>query len=156
MEVRNNRVFVPLSPIRRSLFGTTTPTNGMNALKSIGNVTHFKTPSKKHQTNATPKRSHTPHEQLVDHISSPLMCETDGTTPNMHSILEETFTVMSILKEIKMQKYASLFASEEVDLFVFLMLNADDMVELGIEEADRPILLNAIHCYTEFFGTPEF
>lgn len=73
----------------------------------------------------------------------------------MHSILEETFTVMSILKELKMEKYASLFAKEEVDLLVFLMLDADDMTELGIDAADQPIIMNAIHCFTEFFGTPD-
>lgn len=62
---------------------------------------------------------------------------------------------MSILKEIRMEKYIALFAREEVDLFVFLMLTHDDLVELGIDEADRKILLNAVLCYTEFFGNPE-
>lgn len=54
-----------------------------------------------------------------------------------------------------MEKYTALFAREEVDLFVFLMLTHDDLVELGVDKADRKILLNAVHCYTEFFGNPE-
>lgn len=70
------------------------------------------------------------------------------------SLLEETFTVMSILKEMHMEKYMALFAREEVDLFVFLTLNSNDLAELGIDGADRSILLNAIGCYTEFFGNP--
>lgn len=70
------------------------------------------------------------------------------------SLLEETFTVMSILKEINMQKYASLFAKEEVDLFVFLLLTHEDMIELGIEKDDHAILMGAIECFTEFFGSP--
>lgn len=72
-----------------------------------------------------------------------------------YSILEETFTVISILKEINMQKYAALFVREEIDLYVFLLLTMDDMVELDIDEADRPILMNAIHCYTEFIGNSD-
>lgn len=71
------------------------------------------------------------------------------------SIFEQTFTVMSILKEIHMQKYALLFTQEEVDLYVFLMLTHHDMAELGIEEADRPILMKAIQCYNDFFGNGE-
>lgn len=70
------------------------------------------------------------------------------------SLLEETFTVMSILKEIHMEKYMALFVREEIDLYVFLSLNYNDLAELGIDEADRSILLNAVHCYTEFFGNP--
>lgn len=85
--------------------------------------------------------------------SSPCLNVSHNATP--HSLLEETFTVMSILKEINMQKYANLFAREEVDLFVFLMLTYEDMIELGIEEGDRAILMGAIHCFTEFFGNPE-
>lgn len=85
-------------------------------------------------------------------FASPSLNATHNATP---SLLEETFTVMSILKEINMQKYASLFAKEEVDLFVFLMLTYEDMIELDIEEGDRAILMGAINCFTEFFGNPE-
>lgn len=57
---------------------------------------------------------------------------------------------------MNMQKYANLFVKEEVDLFVFLMLDIHDMIELGIEEEDRPILMRAINFYTEFFGKPTY
>lgn len=158
MEVRNNRVVVPLSPIRRTLFGAKTPPAiEIKSPNSTGNVTQFKTPQLSRRTSATPKRSQTPYEhfEAVNHISSPHLSNENGTTPNMHSVLEETFTVMSILKELKMEKYASLFAREEVDLLVFLMLDADDMNEIGIDTADQPIIMNAIQCFTEFFGTPD-
>lgn len=97
----------------------------------------------------------TPHvrQNLPDSIaSSPVGFSNDISTM---SLLEQTFTVLSILKEINLEKYAILFAKEEVDLLVFLLLTPEDLVELGIEEEDRDILLNAVRCYTEFFGTPD-
>lgn len=136
---------------------------------------HLKTPQQKYSLCATPQRYTQTHLTVesaaaaaahygnasaatgyqYDYytpMSSPCLNVSHNTTPGL---LEETFTVMSILKEINMQKYANLFAKEEVDLFVFLMLTYDDMAELGIEEGDRPILMGAINCFTEFFGNPE-
>lgn len=141
---------------------------------------HLKTPQQKYSMYTTPQRYTQTHlsvdsaataaaaagfasasaaavEFQYDHFApsfqSPGLNVSHNATPG--GLLEETFTVMSILKEINMQKYANLFAREEVDLFVFLVLTYEDMFELGIEEGDRPILMGAINCFTEFFGNPE-
>lgn len=69
--------------------------------------------------------------------------------------IEGTHTVLSILKQINMQKYSDLFAEEEIDLLVFLMLTEEEMVEIGIEEDDRPVFIHAINCYSNFFANAE-
>ncbi|XP_055323387.1 uncharacterized protein LOC129578603 [Sitodiplosis mosellana] len=145
IEARNNRLVVPLTPIRRSLFREVSPSPHIEieTPKASHNGSHIFTPNW-----LTPKAFGTPAGQVV----SPQLMHNDFTPS---TLLEETFTVMSILKEINMEKYATLFAREEVDLLVFLMLTRNDMIELGIDEADHIILLNAIRCYTEFFGNPE-
>lgn len=115
----------------------------------------FVTPRLNFRSSASPKRYSTPESRqyLAETITaSPSGYQNDISTM---SLLEQTFTVMSILKEINLEKYAILFAREEVDLLVFLLLTYNDLVELGVEEEDRDILLNAVHCYTEVFGTPE-
>lgn len=117
--------------------------------KASTNGSHMITPNRR--ARLTPKPSGLLAEQIPfpehnDYI------DTNMVDPNL---LEETFTVMSILKELNMEKYSALFQREEIDLFVFLMLTYDDMVELCIDETDRFILLNAIHCYTQVFGNPE-
>lgn len=148
----------------------------MSANVSRIDCAQLKTPKQKYSLYATPQRyTHANHVGVesaaavhagasaagaaagiqYDYYSpypSPCLNVSHNATP---SLLEETFTVMSILKEINMQKYANLFAREEVDLFVFLMLTYEDMVELGIEDGDRAIIMGAINCFTEFFGNPE-
>lgn len=182
MEVRNSHARIPLDSIRRSLFVADSPP--IDQVKMSPNVSridyaHLKTPQQKYSLYATPQRYTQTHLSVdcaataataanyasasaaaaagiqYDHYApfpSPCLDVSHNATP---SLLEETFTVMSILKEINMQKYAGLFAREEVDLFVFLVLTYEDMVELGIEEGDRAILMGAINCFTEFFGNPE-
>lgn len=88
---------------------------------------------------------------MIDDFQSLNISEYDGT-PN---ILEQTFTVNSILKEINMKKYADLFAREEVDLFVFSLLSVGDLIELGIDKEDHSILMTAVQTYKEFFGHNE-
>lgn len=165
VEVRSSHARIPLDSIRRSLFVADSPPIDqvqMSPNVSRINYAHLKTPQQKYSMYATPQRYTQTHLSVdsaataaagiqYDHYTpsfpSPCMNASHNATPGL---LEETFTVMSILKEINMQKYASLFAREEVDLFVFLMLTYEDMFELGIEEGDRPILI-----FTEFFGNPE-
>lgn len=183
VEVRSSHARIPLDSIRRSLFVADSPP--IDQVQMSPNVSridyaHLKTPQQKYSMYATPQRYTQTHLSVdsaataaaaasyasasaaaaagiqYDHYTpsflSPCMNVSHNATPGL---LEETFTVMSILKEINMQKYAGLFAREEVDLFVFLMLTYEDMFELGIEEGDRPILMGAINCFTEFFGNPE-
>lgn len=179
--IRSSYAHVSLDSIRRSLFVADSPP--IDQIKISPNVaridyTHLKTPQQKYSLYATPQRyiqadsyvgadsaaayagasagtAVTDADIQYDYYSpfpSPCLNVSQNATP---SLLEETFTVMSILKEINMQKYASLFVKEEVDLFVFLMFTYEDMVELGIEEGDRAIIMGAINCFTEFFGNPE-
>lgn len=152
LEVRTARSRIPLTPIRRTLFGAESPP--IVTIESPRSSAALTTPQSKYQTNATPQMFLSPaaRYEYYEEIISPQSNIGNGATP---SLLEETFTVMSILKEINMQKYVNLFVKEEVDLFVFLMLTNEDMAELGINEDDRPILTNAINCYTEFFGNPD-
>lgn len=58
----------------------------------------------------------------------------------------------NILTEIGMEKYINLFEEEEVDVFVFSMLKIDDLTELGIDEIDRPVFVNAIDTYRDMSG----
>lgn len=73
-----------------------------------------------------------------------------------HSILDKTFTVRSILKELHLEKYVEMFDRHEIDLFVFGQMTADELDELGIEEDDREILLDAIESYDFGEGSPYF
>ncbi|XP_031618251.1 uncharacterized protein LOC116337648 [Contarinia nasturtii] len=152
IEARNNRSKVPLTPICRSLHFEGSPSfEGHDSPKASGSqlkvIPYF-------EQSTTPKPFLTSSDLIAvtQEITSPFVYNEHGIT---HSLLEETFTVTSILKEINMQKYAVLFAKEEIDLFVFLLLTSDDMVVLGIDPDDRDILLNAVCCYREFFGNPE-
>lgn len=145
---------VPLTPIRRILFSEATPTpKHIETPKPTNNSLYVVTPN--WRKNQTPK----PIGMSAERIASPNLGRNSeynvATNLLEQSLLDKTFTVMSILKEINMEKYATLFAREEIDLFVFLLLTPDDMIELGIDVADRIILLKAIRCYTEFFGNPE-
>lgn len=148
-----NRIAVPLTPIRRSLYFDGSPSDGNDSPKASGSRLMVTSQIEK---SATPKQfqniSSSDRIGYTQEMTSPFVYNENGIT---HGLLEETFTVTSILKEINMQKYAILFAKEEIDLFVFLMLTSDDMVDLGIDPADRDILLNAIDCFKEFFGNPE-
>lgn len=56
------------------------------------------------------------------------------------------------LKEFGLDKYIEKFEREEIDLFVFSMLNSDDLIELGIDEDDRPAFLRAFDTYRDIFG----
>lgn len=142
-----------LSPLRRSLFVTETP--------PIIEISSPKTPneavkihSNSNQDNCeTPRIFSTPAQQreMFDDLQLLNLNEYDGT-PN---VLEQTFTVNSILKEINMKKYADLFEREEIDLFVFSLLSVADLIELGIDEEDRSILMTAVQTYREFFGNYE-
>lgn len=151
LEVQHNRRLVPLSAIRRTLFATESPEIvQITTPKSCSRI-HLRqteTPKSFYRNGATtPQFYLTPASgsyEFYDQISTP------------HSdILDETFTVISILKEIHMQKYAALFVREEIDFYVFLLLTIDDMIELDIDEADRPILMNAIHSYTKLIGNSD-
>lgn len=146
---------VPLQQIRRSLFAADSPP--ILQLESPGgssSIPFVRPPTPHSKYILTPKRGLTPTKRYsyADQSFSPSFNNNNNTTT---SILEETFTVLSILKERNMQKYANLFVREEVDLFVFLMLDDQDMIELGIEEKDRPILMKAINYYTDFFGNAD-
>lgn len=145
-----------LLPLCRSLFiSETSP-------QTIVEVTSPKTPNKAVESHSNLNKNHSdtprifltpaPQHELVDDLQSMNLSEYDGT-PN---VLEQTFTVYSILKEINMKKYADLFAREEIDLFVFSVLSVNDLIELGIDEVDRPILMTAVQTYKEIFGNNEY
>lgn len=139
------RFAVPLTPIRRVLFTEASPVNmEIETPKASHSIAHMITPNWRQQF--TP----IPHHSPAILISSPGYIQNED-----YALAEETFTVMSILKEINMEKYCTLFAREEVDLLVFLMLTREDMVELGIDRSDHNILLNTIRCYSDVFGNPE-
>lgn len=87
---------------------------------------------------------HTP----IGHVLQEMEHDIEPSTPN---ILDRTFTVRSILKELHLEKYIDLFNMHEIDLFVLSQITAEDLAELGIDECDRDILLEAI----EEFGIDE-
>lgn len=144
-----------LMPIRRSLFAEEMepPIVEVSSPKSpFGAVAMRSTTPKSNQRyQSSPRIFLTPAEQreLVDHLNL-LSCS--DSTPN---VLDQTFTVRSILKEINLKKYVRLFEREEIDLFVFTLLTADDLIELGIEEDDRSILLDTIQNYQELLSNVE-
>lgn len=141
---------MPLEPIRRTLFANDSPPIVQISSPHGSKYERPLTPNSKFRLNVTPKRILTPTNarfSFADQGYSTHLGVENMATP---SILEEKFTVISILKEMNMQKYINLFIKEEIDLYVFFNLNYQDMIELGIEEADRPILLNAIDFFTEF------
>lgn len=142
-----------LSPIRRSLFVTETPIVEITSPKTPNDAIAIQLVKSKKDDPNTPRIHLTPAQQhqMVQQLKS-LTLNEYNVTPN---ILEQTFTVNSILREINLKKYSDLFAREEVDLFVFSLLTANDLVELGIDENDQPILMAAIQNYREFFGNVE-
>lgn len=145
-----------LSPICRSLFDVSSPP----AKRFNGSAE--KTPSNTLKKLLTPHsmRYNTPDTSQV--VRKPVedynVVEASPTLTLMHSInesstvLDEKFTVKSILKEINLEKYTDLFDREEIDLFVFSTLTLDDMNTLEIDNSDRPILMKAIENYSEIFG----
>lgn len=74
--------------------------------------------------------------------------------PN-HDLLDKKFTVVSILKELNMHKYIELFEREEVDLLIFCLASHDDLLSMGVDEADCAVLVNAIEKFSEIFGGAE-
>lgn len=69
-----------------------------------------------------------------------------------NDLLNDSLKMESVLKEIHLQKYIEQFNREEIDLFVFSILDVNDLVELGIDEKDRPIMLDAIKTYASLFN----
>lgn len=136
-----------LSPLRRTLFPTEadespkyelispdSPQTPSNTLKRL-----LEPPSLK-RVNRSFDQYHTPSGHFASDLSE---CH-DMLTPN---ILEKTFTVRSILKELHLEKYIDLFNMHEIDLFVFSQITSEEMAELGIDDCDREILLEAIEAY---------
>lgn len=133
-----------LSPLRRTLFpvaqdppkivvdssniGGQTPSNKLKRLLE---------PPSMQRANRSFEEYHTP----ISHALQAIEHDIEPSTPN---ILDRTFTVRSILKELHLEKYIELFNFHEIDLFVLSQITADDLAELGIDECDRDILLEAI------------
>lgn len=69
-----------------------------------------------------------------------------------NDVMNDSLKIESILKDIHLEKYIDQFNREEIDLYVFSVLNADDLIELSIDEKDRPIMLDAIKTYSNVFN----
>lgn len=140
-----------LPTFRRSLFnGETPPIHETECVAKSNATPKFSTPSVLgQQSNAirTPKIT-TEHLSLphINHAFSYL---------NNRSMLDERFTVNSILKEINMEKYELLFEREEIDLLVFCLLTRDELIQLGVGESDCLILMDAIENYKDTFNVSE-
>lgn len=62
-----------------------------------------------------------------------------------HSILNETISINSILKSLKLEKYLEIFEKNEIDLVKFLSFGASDLRKLGVKDvSDRHKILQAV------------
>jgi hypothetical protein len=69
-------------------------------------------------------------------------------TPNM-SELEHSISVINILRDLGLEKYALIFAREEIDMEVFPTLSEKDLHEIGIdckEDIDKILCKVAEYC----------
>lgn len=144
-----------LSPICRSLFDISSPPakrfNGSAEKTPSNTLKKLLTPhSMRYNTPNTSQVLRTPVEDYDDVVSSTLTLM--RSINESSTVLDEKFTVKSILKEVNLEKYTDLFDREEIDLFVFSTLTLDDMNTLEIDNSDRPILMKAIENYSEIFG----
>lgn len=69
-----------------------------------------------------------------------------------NSLLNESLKIETVFKEIHMEKYIEQFTKEEIDLYVFSLLDESDLDELNIDEMDRPIMLEAINTFSSTFN----
>lgn len=68
-------------------------------------------------------------------------------------LMDETLNVELILRDIGLEKYIKKFMIEEIDMFVFSMLNEHDLIELEIDEEDRKTILKAVELYSDCYGS---
>ena len=53
--------------------------------------------------------------------------------------------MQSILQKLKLEKYENIFENQEIDLEAFVLLNNEDLIEIGVKHVqDRKILLREI------------
>lgn len=80
-------------------------------------------------------------------LSSPVLHNDSFMNARNDSLLNANLSVHSVLKEIGMEKYEEKFFSEEIDLFTFSLLTAQDLDILGVDEADQEVLMEAVCTY---------
>lgn len=110
----------------------------------VSNVVRSKTLKHSKDSNPTPKSR--PKISLPSVYYSKID-EESSLYMNNNSILNNNFTVDSVLKDIGMEKYIEKFRLEEIDLFVFFNLQPEDLHELNIDEKDHETLLQAIKVF---------
>lgn len=68
----------------------------------------------------------------------------DDTTSAHNSILDHSWNVVNVLKDIGLDKYIEKFEKEEVDLLVFCNLSPEDLFTLNIDREDHEVMLRAV------------
>lgn len=106
-------------------------------------------------TASPPNYSHNSLSNSIENRSLLMNHSSSRASSSMLEILNNTIDIISILKDIHMEKYIGHFLREEIDIRVFCVLSANDLDELGIEKEDRKTFMDAVQFYSDIFEISE-